>query len=151
MNSLLSKVLHVLGTVVVGTSSVVAPDSMNAEPADPDKVRKRPSEQDIIGSEDFHNAKYWEQIRPIDSHVYRYTKLDELIDFAEDHKSGRRWDKIRYHAALDEKPPHLQLFGTRSDGETFTVKSLPISEPDDIHAVFDDLCERLNAKLGVER
>lgn len=114
--------LRILGTMGIVASATVAPPPAITESLEPIKRKENLNESDIIGSEDWKLQGRWENIRLVDEHVYKYTKLNELVN--QDVDTGHFWKKINYRRETENGIPYHVLEGIRDDDRNFLVKSI---------------------------
>ena len=146
-NGLTSKFHRYLAEIGIAVSSIISPTSMHVDPIQPEKKKKAPNLLDALASDEFHASKDWEGIAVFDDHIYRYSKLDDMVNFSDD-ISGFSWHKVCYRSIVKNEVPYMILEGTRSDNKKFSISSRIDVIDEKMNDIFDDLCVKLNHQLG---
>ena len=152
MKKITSSFHRFLASVGVAVSSIVEPVQPPSTSMEPIRRKESFKKDDLVGFESPNLQKEVLGLRQLDEHTYRYTRLDDLVNF-QDHKSGMFWKKINYHSYEENGVPYCILTGTRNDGIDFSAKAA-IDHVDGTHIqlnnIFDNLCVELNQNLAKE-
>lgn len=143
MSRLTSKIHRFIADAGLAVSSIIAPTSMHAEPVQPEKRRKAPSNRDGVRSSDFMEDSKWEGIQWFDSRLAVYTVLDEMVNFQDPDKEGHYWKSVTYKIEVDGEVSYCVLRGKRNDGEIISVKE-KIENGCNMQELFEGLCKDLN-------
>jgi hypothetical protein len=143
MIGLTSKFHRFIAEAGLAVSSIIAPTSMHAEPVQPEKRRKAPSNRDGVRSSDFMEDSKWEGIKWFDSRLAVYTVLDEMVNFQAPDKEGHFWKSVTYKIEVDGEVSYCVLSGIRNDGKSISVKA-KIEKEGSIDELFYGLCKDLN-------